>query len=277
MLRQAIDLPGVGNARELGGYAIGGRTIKHGILLRTAKLASARPEAIEKLQNRYRLQTVVDLRMNDEHSYVPDPVIPGSTTKHLSVIEIEDYPIPEDIDPSVMDKTFALLKNPKANRMEIFDTAYMYGMIGSNSYEFFLLGERGKKAYAGFFRALLELDEDRAILWHCTDGKDRTGCASMLLLSALGASRTLILDDYLLTNEYNSAVVEKVEQIAAALPIPQDKRDALMFMSGCVVESYIVHILDLLEERYGSVVGYLQEELGLSEAERQKLKDLFFD
>ena len=33
MLKQAIDLPGIENARELGGYAVGGKMIKKGVLL----------------------------------------------------------------------------------------------------------------------------------------------------------------------------------------------------------------------------------------------------
>ncbi len=61
---QSIGLSGVGNARELGGYSgLNGKTVKHGVLLRTAALANATSEDIAKLQDVYHLAVVADLRM----------------------------------------------------------------------------------------------------------------------------------------------------------------------------------------------------------------------
>ena len=39
-----------------------------------------------------------------------------------------------------------------------------------------------------------------ALLFHCTAGKDRTGMAAYLILSALGVEQKIIMEDYLLTN-----------------------------------------------------------------------------
>ena len=44
-MEQAIALKGVGNARQLGGYRIGNRRIRDGLLLRTAGLDRIAPEA----------------------------------------------------------------------------------------------------------------------------------------------------------------------------------------------------------------------------------------
>ena len=49
------------------------------------------------------------------------------------------------------------------------------------------------------FQVLLN-HEDGAVLFHCTGGKDRAGTAAVLLLSALGADREVILRDFALTN-----------------------------------------------------------------------------
>lgn len=271
MLKQSIDLPGVGNARELGGYAIGEKRVRSGVLLRTAALAQATPEAIQRLHDTYRVQYVVDFRMSAEQSSTPDPQVPGAQSLHLSVVETDDFMAPDGTDPELL----ALLTNPNADRMKLFEVAYECGMLGPQTYVEFLLGERGKAAYASFFRALLELEAERAILWHCTDGKDRTGCAAMLLLCALGASRQTVLEDYLLTNEHNAAVVEAVRQRVAGYPMPQDKLDALLFMSGAVIEEYMTHALDTLERSYGSVVGYLEDELGVGATELDLLRDAF--
>ena len=268
MLKQAIDLPGVGNARELGGYSAGDRQIKKGVLLRTAGLNGVTPEAIAKLQNEYRLQYVADLRMSQERSALPEPEIPGARNIHLSVIEIEDY----HIDDLGLIEEFA----KGTDRMKLFEMSYEAGMLGPNQYIFFLLGERGKRAYREFFRILLENDPDKgAVLWHCADGKDRTGCAAMLLLSALGASRETIIADYMLSNEYNSERIKAVKQKTAALQMPPDKLDALMFLSGAVIERYMTNAIDELTEKYGSAVGYLRDELGIGDAEIGELKSKY--
>ena len=54
--------------------------------------------------------------------------------------------------------------------------------------------------YAEFFRQVVNTEEG-CILYHCTQGKDRTGIASALLLSALGASRETIVFDFDATNK----------------------------------------------------------------------------
>ena len=268
MLKQAIDLPGVGNAREPGGYTVGSKQIKKGVLLRTAGLAGMAPGTNEKLQKEYRLQAVIDFRMTGERGAVPDPEIPGAENIHLPVIEIEDYP---PTDPKMLEEY-----EKGGDRMKMFEMSYEAGMLGYDQYLGFLLGERGKRAYREFFRVMLESDPDKgAILWHCTDGKDRTGCAAMLLLTALGASRETIINDYMLTNEYNAAQIEAVRQKTAAYPMPPEKLDALLFVSGAVAERYMTNAIDTLNEKYGSVEGYLREELNVGSAEIETLKDKY--
>ena len=83
------------------------------------------------------------------------------------------------------------------------------------------------------------------------------------------------MEDYLLTNEFNAAILGAVRQKAAALQMPLEKRDALIFMSGCVAERYMGHALDTLNKRYGSVTGYLRDELGVGSAELDLLKEKY--
>lgn len=268
MLKQAIDLPGVGNARELGGYAAGAKHIRPGLLLRTAALNNAMPEAVDKLTDEYRLQTVIDFRMTVERSSVPDPEIPGARNIHLPVIEVEDYPPPDS----------KMLEEYKkgGDRMKMFEMSYDAGMLGPEQYLGFLLRERGKHAYREFFRILLKSDLDKgAVLWHCTDGKDRTGCAAMLLMTALGASRETIIADYMLTNKYNAEQIALVWQKTKSYPMPLEKREALLFMNGAVVERYMTNAIDTLNEKYGSVEGYLHEELNVGSAELEALRNKY--
>ena len=58
---------------------------------------------------------------------------------------------------------------------------------------------------------------DGAVLWHCTEGKDRCGIISALFLLSRGIDKDTVMQDYLKTNEasgkkaeyYYAAVLEK--------------------------------------------------------------------
>lgn len=265
MLKQAIDLPGVGNARELGGYAIGERRVKSGVLLRTAGLDRATPEAMDALQNRYRVKTVIDFRMSDERTPLPDPAIPGAENLHLPVLEQADMLV--DVDPSMIEK----YTDPNVDRMELFSAAYETGMLDDQLYVRFLTSERGRATFRGFFKALLALEDERAILWHCTDGKDRTGCAAMLLLFALGADRETVIRDYMLTNDYNAPRLSVLRQKIEPLGWPQAKAEALLFMSGGVSEVYMNNGINALVREYGTVEAYFARELDVGKEEREAL------
>ncbi len=47
MHNNEILLPGVSNARELGGYPVGDKYIKKGVLIRSGSLSEALPEAVD--------------------------------------------------------------------------------------------------------------------------------------------------------------------------------------------------------------------------------------
>ena len=49
---QLLELEGIGNARDLGGYRAGGKTVKKGLLLRTGALTKAAPDALLKLEKK---------------------------------------------------------------------------------------------------------------------------------------------------------------------------------------------------------------------------------
>ena len=91
MKANTINLPGVLNARELGGYPAGNRTVRSGVLIRSGVLNKAEPGAIDILSTEYRVQTVVDFRMSGVRDGAPDKEIPGAGYIRLPVVEMEDY------------------------------------------------------------------------------------------------------------------------------------------------------------------------------------------
>ena len=151
------------------------------------------------------------------------------------------------------------------------------GMLDASLYQRFLFSERGKAGYRRFFQELLDLPEGLAILWHCTDGKDRTGIASMLLLTALGASRETVMEDYLLTNEFNSELIVKARGMLERMPMDDAMRRKMLFGMGCVHEEYMATTLSALDENCGSAEAYLAKELGIGKSETEALRHKFLN
>lgn len=272
-LPQSIGLEGVGNARELGGYACeDGRTVKSGVFLRTAALANASEEDIRRLREVYHLSVVLDLRMTDEIASAPDPEIDGVNNLHLRIFDEEAMAAKRQA-MSAEDVEGLDLTN-KADQMKL---AVKLGIIGDHMYIDFLSGDQGKESYARMFRELLDLTEGEALLFHCTQGKDRTGCAAMLILSALGADEETVLYDYMLTNTYNAELIERERQMLVDSGLEGDELELYMAAMDQVDPQYMVNALNWMKDEYGSALGYITGALGVTEEQIEQLRDKYLE
>ena len=271
---QSLSLTGVGNARELGGYpAADGRTVKWGMLLRTAKLADATEADVERLLSVYHLAVNVDFRSDGEVEKAPDPEMEGVECLNIHLLD-ESIGVPEE-----MQAEMAALEEQGVEMDKITMTRLIlkYGIFTDQMYVDFLSSDVGKAGYAQFFRALLELPEDRAILFHCSQGKDRTGCGAMLILFALGADEETVMTDFLLTNEYNAALIAEERAYLIENGIGEEEVDLFMKTMDQVYPEFMENAIQWLNETYGSPLGYITEALGVTEAELQKLRDRFLE
>ena len=261
-LKHSIHLNTIRNARELGGYrAADGRMIKSGLLLRTARLCGISDADIATLRDDLSLGHIIDLRMTLELTGAEDPPIENAAYHHLEVI----VPTPSvkaapDVDLSSL------------SQAQIAELCVLSGLPDEDMYIGVLNSETGKKAYSDFLRVLLDCEPDRAVLWHCTSGKDRTGLAAMLLLFALGADEELIMRDYLLSNDYNA------ERIAAAATLFRERGydEAFVRKAVLIMESvdgiFMRRAIDFMNSAYGSPISYIREGLGISPSEIEYLK-----
>ena len=69
--------------------------------------------------------------------------------------------------------------------------------------------------YGKFLRGVLTAKG--GVLWHCSEGKDRCGWGSALLLAALGASRQVIVEDFDMSN------LSYANQVEALSALVRDK------------------------------------------------------
>lgn len=59
------------------------------------------------------------------------------------------------------------------------------------------------------FLELCRDNKEGSLLFHCKDGKDRTGFMAALILEVLGVKREDIMKDYLMTNIYTKAKADE--------------------------------------------------------------------
>ena len=264
---QSINLTSVGNARELGGYpAADGRHVKRGVLLRTAALNEISSADVTRLTDTYHLAVIADFRMSMEAAPKPDPAIDGVKYLNLRVIN-------EELFKRELGKKLAM-EGDAVERLKLIAES---GFVDSNMYVNFLSEEAGQKAYCEFFRELLDLPSGRSLLFHCTQGKDRTGCGAMLILSALGVGEDVILDDYLLTNTFNAERIASQRKMLAYHGISEEDAERYMIVLDEVNPKLMTTLLSWLKENYVSPVGYIIDELGVSEDEIESLKAKFLE
>ena len=265
-LNHSIHLHSIQNAREPGGYITAdGRTVKKGVLLRTAMLKGISDEDIRLLTEVYHLAHIIDFRMDMELPGAEDPPIGGAQYHHLNVIDPSTFPVPadEEVDVAVPDIVRSV------------ELSEMIGAFDGRMYLGFLASETGKKAYSDFFRILLSTEPDRAVLWHCTSGKDRTGLAAMLLLSALGVDEETIIEDYLLTNTYNAPRIEGTRRSLKEQGFDDAFIEKAILVLAAVDERVMRAAIAFLKKEYCSVIGYIRDGLNITQAEINSIKEKY--
>ncbi|MGI8366553.1 MULTISPECIES: tyrosine-protein phosphatase, partial [Sphingomonas] len=107
------------------------------------------------------------------------------------------------------------------------------------------------------------------LAFHCTAGKDRTGVAAALLLTALGVPRATIIEDCLLSNRHMAPMAAHPTGFWAKLS-PEAARTFAGVDRRCIDAVFAV-----TDRHPGGTMGYLKDELGLGAPEIAKLRALY--
>lgn len=265
-----IPLTAIPNARDLGGYrTVEGKRIKPKKLIRSGTLGALIEEDIRILVEDYNLKTIIDLRTDAERSQNPDPEIPGVVSYH---------------NPILRDETFGITKeSEKTLSKEEFDYSEMLlnhvKMMGENEdslaslYAEFVESEYALEHYRKFLEYVLE-QEEGAILWHCTAGKDRVGTSTAILLRILGVDMETIFNDFLLTNEFLKDQTEQIVKQVSEKTTDERVLKLVAKLNG-VDKSYLEAFFDTIEKDYGSFDEFIRTKMNMTEDKIQKLKEKY--
>lgn len=184
-----IKLQGVRNIRNFSEYGFPG-------YIRSAHLHDMTEKDARVLIKEYNLKTVIDLRTETEKDEQPDRVMEDVGYFHIPLFDEAKAGISHEKDTQRMS-------------MKLPDMADLYRDIVTDEHSIMQI------------RKVMEIIGDNsrsgAVLWHCTEGKDRCGIISAVFLLSKGVGRDIVMRDYLKTNEtaedrseyYYKAVLEK--------------------------------------------------------------------
>ncbi|KAF3999911.1 tyrosine-protein phosphatase [Glaciimonas immobilis] len=228
----------VQNFRDLGGHLTSdGRRIQTGRLLRSANPGLATADDIARLQN-FNLNVVIDFRTDGEKKAAEAPF--GAIFNWIA-------------DPIMVENLAQLsvlsaLQNGTAEQGRQFMLAF---------YREFPL------RYQGQYRRFLQLaEQNHNILFHCTAGKDRTGFASLLLLSALGVAPETIIADYLASNLDTEAGSAHLHEQVKTLGLSAEVITPLLLVEAAYLEA----AQQVIDDDHGGMQNYLAQILGVDVA-----------
>ncbi len=249
-----IPFSGTPNFRDYGGYKTrDGRTIKWRQLFRSGQLSKLTENDREQFR-RLDIRIVFDFRRDEEREKDPS-LFP------LSAIP-ETVPLP--INPG---SAIGFLENIAGGNM---DSQAMAGFMRAVNREFVI--DQADK-YQQMFACLLNHDQGGSLV-HCAAGKDRTGFAAAMILSALGVARETIFSDYMLTADY-LLVDKEIARVSKKYEWPGEM-DVMRPMLE-VRPDYLQSAFDIIDDQFPTIEDYLQDVLGVGRAERDWLQARYLE
>jgi protein-tyrosine phosphatase len=248
-----VGIGGSLNFRHLGGYRARDGVTRADALFRGGwfDLASAEDEDRFAAAG---IRRIFDFRSPPERQKRP---LSGKVARQADIVEL-------GISPGSMGPYLLSLRDLPAAQVDC------RGAMTRMHYE--MLTE-GTPRFRQFFQHLAASEGPVMIM--CSTGKDRTGVASALLLSALGVPRETIFEDYMISaevyrgKELDFARSHGLEALGVDLDLVKD-----VFT---VHPDYLEAVWRRIDETAGSMDRFLAEAMGLDADGRRRLQDVFLE
>lgn len=254
-----LEMHGTPNFRDFGGYQTAtGKEVKWGYLFRSGQLSHLSDSDISLLDS-LKLDLICDFRREEEQSSAPNRLPEASSLRVLSL------PIIPGSNAEFFDQLADNSDTQTGSDSNLNTTQAMYDFMVEINRDF-AVGQ--SEAYTRMFAEILQINDARFLV-HCAAGKDRTGFAAAVFLMALGVSREVVMQDYLLTARYFLPELE-MQRIKQKYEMELPDHAILPMLE--VHEEYLSAALVAIDSRYPSFETYLEEELSVGPAELAELR-----
>lgn len=259
-----VSFDNIVNARDLGGMiGHGGKAVRRGMLLRTAHLHDATDEDIRRLREDYHLRRVFDFRSLGEAEFLPDREVEGATHHLLPTIDLSEERISGQAIPQ---EAFLDLENHIVNYSFYPEVQQM----AAGMYPSLIRSEYSQLQYAAFLRLIIETP-DGGVLWHCFQGKDRTGWGAAFILFALGVDKEAIIEDFDRSNDAYRELVARLNNDILVRGGGEAEMDVIQAFMGVSTKNFR-RTLDLIDREFGGMLAYLHNQLFLTDSDLSLLR-----
>ena len=296
-IRYESELPQLNNFRCLEGYTCSdGSKIKPGLLYRSARPDLLTVEDCEQFE-KFGIRTIIDLRRRDEYLKAKGPKNLDGTypsfywkkdefwalktrKKPVSSLPEKKHLIVPLFTLAVIWKSFYMLNffiRWPSLLLALFDKIFgtlffvkFYAKLVINksslSQKYFEVIETTQPIIY-FILKFLSDNKNLPALVQCSQGKDRTGIVSMLVLSVLGVRDEDIIRDYAKSEEGLLGIRRQtVEEVCGMYGFKDEFTHAY--------PDTMIELLQMVRRKYGSVMQYL-DSIGFDESHRDKLRQVF--
>lgn len=256
-IQMKIDLQGADNIRNFTGITNSrGKTIVNPAFIRSNLLNSVTKEDIRILKVQYKLKKIIDLRTEMEVQEKPDIGIPD--VEYINIPLFRESAIglthEEDSDKCVIKDSDKL------------DMKKLYVRLVDDEYSV--------QQLAKVMRHIADNIKDEtegAVLWHCTEGKDRCGIVSAMFLAMLEVDTRGIMLDYLETNRAAAkrAKLFYEEILALTNDMERAEKAGKAFLAN---EEYLNAALLNISRSYSSIQDFIIQRLHISEEEMEQIR-----
>lgn len=245
---ELFRLPSADTFRDLAGPGEGyptadGRRVRPGRVFRSNELQLTDEDVLTLTG--FGLAAIHDLRTPEEVDAHPDVVLPGADWRPHPMTGI---PLERVTDLERREDGTALMERV---------------------YRGFVDDPRARRGFAGLLRDLAAVDGPQ--LFHCTNGRDRTGWAAALLLHVLGVPGDVVEADYLLTNQYAESWRARYRTMVETA-LGSDRIPAYEPLLAADA-TYLLVALDAADRSFGGLDSYLSEGLGVDDQLRGVLRE----
>lgn len=244
----------IANFRDLGGHTThDGRRVASGRLLRSGHLGRASDKDLETLAP-FGLRCIFDFRNATDIEMEGADRLPGTA-------ECVRLPMP---DPAKGHDIRAMMEESSQDQLkELFGGGKAEKMMSDSAAS--LVRDR-REPYSIFLKGLANAGKVPA-LFHCSAGKDRAGWAGSVALLTIGVPEDQVMEQYLLSNRAAEQLIKQFSSEGSEF-----WHEMFKPLVG-VREEYIQASFDAVREDWGDFDSYLREGLGITDAEREAIRN----
>ncbi|MCQ2170289.1 MAG: tyrosine-protein phosphatase [Bacteroidales bacterium] len=241
-----------------------GSRVRKGFLLRGGALDKLSDADRALLVEQYRLRHIFDFRTDLETSLYPDREVEGADRIWLPAIDQSTESLARSSLPQEAYQNLGPWLVQNSTNLFVQDVTRRF-------YIDLVMNEYTQLQYAAFLAGVVNT-RDGAVFWHCSQGKDRTGLAAAFLLSALGADRELILEDYMISMDFYR---EELEFYESQVATEAEKEVIRTYIA--INPRYFTAALDLIDHKWGSLLSYVQDALLLQDSDIEILRSRYLE